>query len=112
MTNCSLERPHGRFHAGDTLGGTERDIRVAAGAPRLERLGADAGALADRHSRPRPPMLKLLVVEDDRMFAELIRRGLSEEGYSVDVACDVAEGRMLAFVHEYNAILLDVVLPD
>jgi DNA-binding response OmpR family regulator len=57
-------------------------------------------------------MLKLLVVEDDRLFAELIRRGLNEEGYSVDVACDVAEGRALAFVHEYDAILLDVVLPD
>jgi DNA-binding response OmpR family regulator len=57
-------------------------------------------------------MLKLLVVEDDRMFAELIRRGLKEEGYTVDVASDVAQGRMLAFVHEYDAILLDVVLPD
>ena len=57
-------------------------------------------------------MLKLLVVEDDRMFAELIRRGLKEEGYSVDVAGDVAEGRMMAFVNEYDAILLDVVLPD
>jgi DNA-binding response OmpR family regulator len=57
-------------------------------------------------------VLKLLVVEDDRMFAELIRRGLKEEGYAVDVAGDVAEGRMLAFVNEYDAILLDVVLPD
>jgi DNA-binding response OmpR family regulator len=57
-------------------------------------------------------MLKLLVVEDDRMFAELIRRGLKEEGYAVDVASDATEGRTLAFVHEYAAILLDVVLPD
>ena len=57
-------------------------------------------------------MLKLLVVEDDRMFAELIRRGLKEEGYAVDVAGDIAEGRRLAFVQEYDAILLDVVLPD
>ena len=57
-------------------------------------------------------MLKLLVVEDDRMFAELIRRGLKEEGYAVDVAGDVTQGRMLALVHEYDAILLDVVLPD
>jgi DNA-binding response OmpR family regulator len=57
-------------------------------------------------------MLKLLVVEDDRMFAELIRRGLKEEGYAVDVAGDVAQGRMLAFVHDYDAILLDVMLPD
>lgn len=57
-------------------------------------------------------MLKLLVVEDDRMFAELMRRGLKEEGYAVDVAGDVAEGRLLALVHDYDAILLDVVLPD
>ena len=57
-------------------------------------------------------MLKLLVVEDDRMFAEMIRRGLKEEGYSVDVAGDVVQGRTLAFVHDYDAILLDVVLPD
>ena len=57
-------------------------------------------------------MLKLLVVEDDRMFAEMIRRGLKEEGYAVDVAASVAEGRTLASVHEYDAILLDVVLPD
>ncbi|MFL5577175.1 MAG: response regulator transcription factor [Gemmatimonadaceae bacterium] len=57
-------------------------------------------------------MARLLVVEDDRMFAELIRRGLKEEGHAVDVAADVAEGRMLAFVHEYDGILLDLVLPD
>ena len=59
-----------------------------------------------------PRMLKLLVVEDDRMFAELIRRGLKEEGYAVDVASDATQGRMMAFVHDYDAILLDVVLPD
>lgn len=57
-------------------------------------------------------MLKLLVVEDDRMFAELMRRGLKEEGYAVDVAGSVAEGQLLALVHDYDAILLDVVLPD
>lgn len=57
-------------------------------------------------------MLKLLVVEDDRMFAELIRRGLKEEGYTVDLAGDVAEARSLAAAHDYDAILLDVVLPD
>ena len=64
------------------------------------------------HPSSLPNMLKLLVVEDDRMFAELMRRGLKEEGYAVDVAGDAAQGRMLAFVHEYDAILLDVVLPD
>jgi DNA-binding response OmpR family regulator len=57
-------------------------------------------------------MAKLLVVEDDRMFAELIRRGLREEGHVVDVAGDGAQGRTLAFVHDYDGILLDFVLPD
>ena len=57
-------------------------------------------------------MAKLLVVEDDRMFAELIRRGLKEEGHAVDVASDGAQGRMLALVHDYDGILLDYVLPD
>jgi DNA-binding response OmpR family regulator len=57
-------------------------------------------------------MAKLLVVEDDRMFAELIRRGLKEEGHAVDVAPDGAQGRALAFVHDYDGILLDYLLPD
>ena len=69
------------------------------------------GALSVIPSRDES-MYKLLVVEDDRMFAELIRRGLKEEGYTVDVAGDVAEGSTLAFVNEYDAILLDVMLPD
>jgi two-component system OmpR family response regulator len=56
--------------------------------------------------------MKLLVVDDDRMFAELIRRGLKEEGYTVDVARNVAEGRIAALVNEYDGIVLDVVMPD
>lgn len=56
--------------------------------------------------------MKLLVVDDDRMFAELVRRGLKEEGYTVDTAPNIAEGRLAALVHEYDGIILDVVLPD
>lgn len=57
-------------------------------------------------------MLKLLVVDDDRMFAELIRSAMREEGYTVDIATDAAGGRALALVHQYDAVLLDYVLPD
>jgi DNA-binding response OmpR family regulator len=56
--------------------------------------------------------MKLLVVEDDRMLAALIRRGLMEEGHTIDVAPDCAQAHVLAFVHDYDAIILDVVLPD
>lgn len=46
------------------------------------------------------------------MFAELIRRALREDRYIVDVAYDASEGRALAFVNDYDAIILDVMLPD
>jgi two-component system, OmpR family, response regulator len=57
-------------------------------------------------------MPKLLVVDDDRMFSELVRRALKEEGHAVDVALDYEQARMLAFVQDYDAIVLDVMLPD
>jgi DNA-binding response OmpR family regulator len=46
------------------------------------------------------------------MFAELIRRALREEGHVVDTVAEFAEARVLAFVHDYDGIVLDVVLPD
>ena len=55
--------------------------------------------------------MKLLVVEDDRMLSELIRRALVEEGYAVDVALDGRQAEALAFVYDYDGIVLDVVLP-
>jgi DNA-binding response OmpR family regulator len=57
-------------------------------------------------------MARLLVVEDDRMFAELIRRALREDAHVVDVASGLQAARAHALVHEYDGILLDVSLPD
>jgi DNA-binding response OmpR family regulator len=55
--------------------------------------------------------MKILVVEDDRKVAGFIEQGLREEGYVVDVAPDGTEATVLAHVNEYDAILLDVMLP-
>ena len=55
--------------------------------------------------------MKVLVVEDDRKVAGFIEQGLIEEGYAVDVAPDGEEATMLAHVYDYDAILLDVMLP-
>ncbi len=55
--------------------------------------------------------MKILVVEDDRKVAGFIEMGLREEGYAVDVAKDGDEAIMLAHVNEYDAILLDLMLP-
>lgn len=55
--------------------------------------------------------MKLLVVEDERKVASFIKQGLEEEGHSVDVAVDGEEATLLAHVGDYDAILLDVMLP-
>ena len=55
--------------------------------------------------------MKILVVEDDRKVAGFIEQGLEEEGYVVDLARDGEEATMLAHVNDYDAVLLDVVLP-
>ena len=55
--------------------------------------------------------MKLLIVEDEVPAAAYLRRGLSEEGYAVDVAADAAQARRAAALSEYDLILLDVMLP-
>jgi two-component system copper resistance phosphate regulon response regulator CusR len=56
-------------------------------------------------------MLRLLVIEDEGKAAEYLRKGLSENGYVVDVARDGIEGRRLATGGEHALVLLDVMLP-
>src|SRR5690349_8254983 len=55
--------------------------------------------------------MKLLVVEDDRMLSELIRRALIEDGFAVDVVSDGEQAETLVFVNDYDGIILDLVLP-
>ncbi len=56
--------------------------------------------------------MRVLVVDDDRSVATLVRRVLEEDGYAVDVASTGNEGRALALVNDYDAIVLDLQLPD
>lgn len=55
--------------------------------------------------------MRLLVVEDEVRMAVLLRRGLGEEGYAVDVAADGPEGLWLAQENDYDVIVLDAMLP-
>ncbi|MFQ5703339.1 MAG: response regulator transcription factor [Gemmatimonadales bacterium] len=55
--------------------------------------------------------MRILVVEDDRKVAGFIQMGLKEEGYAVDLAKDGDEATTLAHVNDYDAILLDIMLP-
>jgi two-component system response regulator MprA len=55
--------------------------------------------------------MRILVVEDDAKMAELLRRGLSKEGHSVDLAGDGPEGLEKGQSLPFDAIVLDVMLP-
>nr|WP_240934582.1 response regulator transcription factor [Cellulomonas sp. IC4_254] len=52
-----------------------------------------------------------MVVDDERGLVDALRRGLTAEGFAVDVAYDGAEGLGLATDRDYDAIVLDVMLP-
>jgi two-component system OmpR family response regulator len=56
--------------------------------------------------------MRALVVDDDATLTTLVRRLLEEDGYAVDVAGNAEDGRTLAMVNDYDAIILDLVLPD
>jgi DNA-binding response OmpR family regulator len=55
--------------------------------------------------------MRVLLVEDERRLAELVKSGLAGEGFAVDIALDGAEGLWLATENTYDAIVLDVMLP-
>lgn len=55
--------------------------------------------------------MRVLVVEDDPKLAALLRQGLKEHGFAVDAAREAAAGLELALANEYDAVLLDVMLP-
>jgi two-component system, OmpR family, response regulator len=55
--------------------------------------------------------MNVLVVEDEVKMAALIRRGLKEEGLTVDVAGTGEDGLGMARSSTYDAIVLDVILP-
>jgi DNA-binding response OmpR family regulator len=55
--------------------------------------------------------MQILVVEDERRMAELLRRGLAEEGHQVVVARDGAQGFEIARSTAFDVIVLDVMLP-
>ncbi len=56
--------------------------------------------------------MKILVVEDEKRLALLLKEGLEERGFAVDLAHDGAEGRFQAENHPYDAVLLDLMLPE
>jgi two-component system, OmpR family, response regulator len=57
------------------------------------------------------PSMRLLVVEDDVKLVRALERGLRREGYAVDVARTGEDALTQASVEDYDAVVLDVMLP-
>lgn len=55
--------------------------------------------------------MRILLVEDEKKMANFIERGLKEEGYAVDVAYDGEQGWEYATANDYDAIILDWMIP-
>jgi len=55
--------------------------------------------------------MRVLIIEDERGMAELLKKGLEEENHRVALAFDGQEGLELAKTYEFDAIVLDLMLP-
>ncbi len=56
-------------------------------------------------------MKRILLVEDEASVVSFIKKGLAEEGYEVSVALDGPSGLQMAEAHDYDLIILDIMLP-
>src|SRR5258707_5369968 len=57
------------------------------------------------------PTMHVLIVEDEKKMAELLKKGLEEENHSVSLAFDGRDALDMAQALEYDAIVLDLMLP-
>jgi len=55
--------------------------------------------------------MRILLVEDEKDLASIIKKGLEESGYSVDMAHDGEEGLYMAENYPVDVIILDIMLP-
>lgn len=56
-------------------------------------------------------MMNILVVEDEPKIGEYLKKGLMESGYVVTLATDGMDGQFYALNHEFDLIILDIMLP-
>ena len=63
------------------------------------------------YAKLRKPDMRILIVEDEPDLLRSIAQALREEGYSVDTAADGEDGSYKAENYDYDAIVLDVMLP-
>ncbi len=55
--------------------------------------------------------MRILLIEDDNRVSAALAKNLRAESFAVDIAADGASGEEMAFVNEYDVIILDIMLP-
>src|ERR1039457_6245336 len=55
--------------------------------------------------------MNVLLIEDDKRIADLVERGLKEDGHSVSISYSGTEGAQMMLEREYDVALLDILLP-
>jgi DNA-binding response OmpR family regulator len=55
--------------------------------------------------------VKILIVEDEKDLAEIIKEGLGKQSFTVDLCFDGEEGLFMAENYAYDAVILDIMLP-
>jgi DNA-binding response OmpR family regulator len=55
--------------------------------------------------------MRVLIIEDEQKVADFIQKGLQQEGCAVDIARDGEEGAYQATHFDYDAVILDLMLP-
>jgi len=55
--------------------------------------------------------MNILIIEDDQRIAQLIQRGLEEQGFATTLAYDGLSGKKLALQNNYDLIITDIILP-
>jgi two-component system, OmpR family, copper resistance phosphate regulon response regulator CusR len=56
--------------------------------------------------------MRILIIEDEVQVARLLKRGLSEEGYDVEICFNGTTANVLASEKKFDLIILDIILPD
>ena len=56
--------------------------------------------------------MKILIIEDEKLIADSLKKGLGQHKFSVDTAYNGKDGYLLAQQFEYDVIILDLMLPD
>jgi two-component system OmpR family response regulator len=84
-----------------------------AGTPATCRSGGSTGGfhIWIKSSKRHAGLMRVLVVEDSVAMASVIRRGLMEENFAVDIAVDGTEGLWMALEWDYDLVVLDAMLP-